>query len=187
LVEHFLGKEEVTSSILVVSSTVPGFLCEYSYDGRIEPCVISLLLSVANANAATTRPRKTNGFIPVGWSIRSIAGGARSTRRTRKRNNAAYASGSIGRAAVSKTAGWGFESLLACTLMSGPASSVTMKEQIISFVVDVNKELKKVTWPKREELRESTIVVIAVSGIITVFVFVADFVIGKLINAILGA
>ena len=30
-----------------------------------------------------------------------------------------YASGSIGRAAVSKTAGWGFESLLACECNTG--------------------------------------------------------------------
>ena len=32
------------------------------------------------------------------------------------------ASGSIGRAAVSKTAGWGFETLLACHSQSGLAS-----------------------------------------------------------------
>ncbi len=61
-----------------------------------------------------------------------------------------------------------------------------MKEQIKTFVADVGKELKKVTWPKREELRESTLIVLAVSGIITAFVFAADFVIGKIINWILG-
>ncbi len=35
---------------------------------------------------------------------------------TRRRRNANYASSSIGRVAVSKTVGWGFESLLACAL-----------------------------------------------------------------------
>ena len=61
-----------------------------------------------------------------------------------------------------------------------------MKEKILAFFQDVSKEMKKVTWPKREELRDSTIVVITVSGLIMAFVFVADFVIGKVMNAILG-
>ena len=61
-----------------------------------------------------------------------------------------------------------------------------MKEKILGFFADVSKEMKKVTWPKREELKDSTFVVLAFSGIVIVFVFVADFVIGKIINAILG-
>ena len=59
-----------------------------------------------------------------------------------------------------------------------------MKEKILAFFADVSKEMKKVTWPKREELIDSTKVVLTVSGLITVFVFSADFVIGKLINTI---
>ncbi len=59
-----------------------------------------------------------------------------------------------------------------------------MKEKIKAFFADVNKEMKKVTWPKRDELVDSTKVVLTVSGLITVFVFAADFVIGKLINTI---
>ena len=40
-----------------------------------------------------------------------------------------------------------------------------MKEKIIGFFTDVTKEMSKVTWPKKEELRESTIVVmVVVSG-----------------------
>ena len=63
---------------------------------------------------------------------------------------------------------------------------MTMKDKILAFVADVEKEMKKVTWPKREELKDSTLVVLTVSGMITLFVFVTDFVIGKLINAIFG-
>ena len=44
------------------------------------------------------------------------AGGASRRCLFRERSNFRYASSSIGRAAVSKTAGWGFESLLACQL-----------------------------------------------------------------------
>lgn len=61
-----------------------------------------------------------------------------------------------------------------------------MKDKILAFVADVEKEMKKVTWPKREELKDSTLVVLTVSGMITLFVFVTDFIIGKLINAIFG-
>ncbi|RPI19349.1 MAG: preprotein translocase subunit SecE [Ignavibacteriae bacterium] len=49
-----------------------------------------------------------------------------------------------------------------------------MKTKIISFFVDIVKEMKKVTWPKREELRESTMVVIVTSLIFAVFVFIID-------------
>lgn len=53
-----------------------------------------------------------------------------------------------------------------------------MKEKIINFFTDIVKEMKKVTWPKREELKESTTVVIATSLIFAVFVYIVD----KLIN-----
>ena len=44
-----------------------------------------------------------------------------------------------------------------------------MKEKIINFFNDVVKEMGKVTWPTREELAESTKIVIIVSLIISVF------------------
>ncbi|MCX7878371.1 MAG: preprotein translocase subunit SecE [Ignavibacteria bacterium] len=53
-----------------------------------------------------------------------------------------------------------------------------MKEKIINFFTDIVKEMKKVTWPKREELKESTIVVIVTSLIFAVFVYIVD----KIIN-----
>lgn len=53
-----------------------------------------------------------------------------------------------------------------------------MKEKIIGFFTDIVKEMKKVTWPKREELKESTMVVIATSVIFAVFVYAVD----KIIN-----
>ncbi|KXK47371.1 MAG: preprotein translocase subunit SecE [Chlorobi bacterium OLB5] len=49
-----------------------------------------------------------------------------------------------------------------------------MKEKIIGFFTDIVKEMKKVTWPKREELKESTMVVIATSLIFAVFVYIVD-------------
>jgi preprotein translocase subunit SecE len=49
-----------------------------------------------------------------------------------------------------------------------------MKEKIIGFFTDVVKEMNKVTWPKKDELRESTVVVLVVCIILSAFVFVVD-------------
>jgi preprotein translocase subunit SecE len=53
-----------------------------------------------------------------------------------------------------------------------------LKNKIIGFFTDIVKEMRKVTWPKKEELKESTMVVIATSLIFAVFVYVVD----KIIN-----
>ncbi|KAF0138798.1 MAG: preprotein translocase subunit SecE [Ignavibacteriales bacterium] len=49
-----------------------------------------------------------------------------------------------------------------------------MKEKIINFVNDVVKEMKKVTWPSKEELQESTSIVIVVCLILAAFTYVID-------------
>ena len=54
-----------------------------------------------------------------------------------------------------------------------------MKNKIIGFFTDIVKEMKKVTWPKREELKEPTMVVIATSLIFAVFVYAVDKVINE--------
>ena len=60
-----------------------------------------------------------------------------------------------------------------------------MKEKIIAFFTDVSKEMKKVTWPHQDELRDSTIIVLAVCAIIAAFVYGVDLVVSKVLNAIL--
>lgn len=59
-----------------------------------------------------------------------------------------------------------------------------MKDKIINFFGDIVKEMKKVTWPKKEELKESTLVVIITSLIFAVFVFIVDKVISEGLKAI---
>ncbi len=60
-----------------------------------------------------------------------------------------------------------------------------MKEKIIAFFQDAVKEMEKVTWPTREELMESTRVVIIVCLLIAVFTWVVDFAVSKVIQTIL--
>jgi preprotein translocase subunit SecE len=49
-----------------------------------------------------------------------------------------------------------------------------MKDKIIGFFQDVVKEMKKVTWPTKAELKESTVVVIVVCLILAAFTYVID-------------
>ncbi|HLF20104.1 MAG TPA: preprotein translocase subunit SecE [Bacteroidota bacterium] len=60
-----------------------------------------------------------------------------------------------------------------------------MKEKILNFFNDVKKEMEKVTWPTREELMESTKIVIIVSMLISVFTYVVDFLVSKAMQSIL--
>ena len=59
-----------------------------------------------------------------------------------------------------------------------------MKEKIIKFFEDVVKEMKKVTWPTKQELKESTNVVIAVCIFIALFTYAIDLVITQLFKGI---
>ncbi|HLB01491.1 MAG TPA: preprotein translocase subunit SecE [Bacteroidota bacterium] len=59
-----------------------------------------------------------------------------------------------------------------------------MKEKIIAFFADVMKEMKKVTWPRREELQESTLIVMVVCGVIALFVYGVDMVVSNLMKAV---
>lgn len=54
-----------------------------------------------------------------------------------------------------------------------------MKNKIIGFFTDIVKEMKKVTWPKREELKESTTVVIITALVFGVFVYIVDKIISE--------
>lgn len=55
-----------------------------------------------------------------------------------------------------------------------------------NYIRDVIAELRKVTWPTRDELKGSTITVIIFSLMSTAFVFLVDFFLGKLVQLVLG-
>ncbi|MCW8809568.1 MAG: preprotein translocase subunit SecE [Ignavibacteriaceae bacterium] len=59
-----------------------------------------------------------------------------------------------------------------------------MKEKIIKFFEDVMKEMRKVTWPTKAELFESTKVVIVVCIILAGFTYVIDMIINQVIKGI---
>jgi len=49
-----------------------------------------------------------------------------------------------------------------------------MKQKILDFFSDVSKEMKKVTWPTKEELKESTTIVIVVCLLFAAFTYLVD-------------
>ena len=86
---------------------------------------------------------------------------------------------------VSKTIGWGFESLLPCQAshlspMKNPFSTIRI------FVNETLTELKKATWPTLMELRDSTIVVLVSIAIVGLFIAVADFSLANVVNLFTG-
>jgi preprotein translocase subunit SecE len=54
--------------------------------------------------------------------------------------------------------------------------------QIREFAKDVRVEVERVSWPTREELRDSTVVVIATVILVAAFIGVVD----RLLNAAVG-
>ena len=60
----------------------------------------------------------------------------------------------------------------------------TMKQKIINFFNDVVKEMKKVTWPSKDELKESTMIVVVVCLIMAAITYVIDMAITQVFKGI---
>ena len=52
--------------------------------------------------------------------------------------------------------------------------TIDMVAKIKKYSNEIVGEMKKVSWPTKQQLRESTMVVIVMTGIITLFTFVID-------------
>ena len=112
------------------------------------------------------------------------------------------ASSSIGRASVSKTEGWGFESLLACQIRtrSGRVRRDDMKAAMLDnlkespdhvvgwfgrakrFLSEVRSELGRVTWPTRREVWATTVVVILTSMVFGIYLYSVDVALSQFMN-----
>jgi preprotein translocase subunit SecE len=61
-----------------------------------------------------------------------------------------------------------------------------MKERIVTFLSETRTELKKVSWPTREELKQSTRVVIVATFMVTIFIGVVDQILSRIIKLVFG-
>jgi len=60
-----------------------------------------------------------------------------------------------------------------------------MIKKMLKFFKDVRQELKFVTWPSRDDLKEGTIVVVVMSTIVSLFLFAVDSIFSVLMRFIL--
>ncbi|MBE0642707.1 MAG: preprotein translocase subunit SecE [Bacteroidetes bacterium] len=61
-----------------------------------------------------------------------------------------------------------------------------MKEKITDFINGVTKEMKKVTWPTKDELKDSTTIVLVSTIVLSAFVFVIDSLLTQIMKLLLG-
>jgi len=59
-------------------------------------------------------------------------------------------------------------------------------EKIKKFLKEVNAELRKVTWPTKDELVGSTIVTVVVSLILAIFIGIVDRILSFVVRSIFG-
>lgn len=67
-----------------------------------------------------------------------------------------------------------------------PGTENRMFEKIRKFLGEIMAEMKKVTWPTREELKESTKLVIIATFVVTLFIGLVDQLLSLLIRRLLG-
>jgi len=59
-----------------------------------------------------------------------------------------------------------------------------MFRKVSKFLQEVKQEMSKVSWPNREELKGTTIIVIVLTLILSVFILVTDKILQGLMNLI---
>jgi preprotein translocase subunit SecE len=61
-----------------------------------------------------------------------------------------------------------------------------MFEKVIKFLSETRAELRKVTWPTRDELIESTKIVIIATVVVTIFIGIIDQILTLIVRRLLG-
>ncbi|MGI9176210.1 MAG: preprotein translocase subunit SecE [Rhodothermales bacterium] len=56
----------------------------------------------------------------------------------------------------------------------------------IGYLEEVNKEMRKVSWPKRSELISNTVITLIATVIVSLFIYGADQVISSVLEIIYG-
>ena len=60
-----------------------------------------------------------------------------------------------------------------------------MIKKVQQFGFDVKYEMSKVSWPDWDSLKGSTYIVLILSVILTVFLFIVDFILSKIISIVM--
>ncbi len=57
-----------------------------------------------------------------------------------------------------------------------------MIKKLQAFITNVQREMAKVTWPTKDELMNSSVIVVVVSALFGLYIFFADLIISKLVE-----
>jgi preprotein translocase subunit SecE len=60
-----------------------------------------------------------------------------------------------------------------------------MFNKVKKFFIDAYQEMHKVAWPSKQELTGSTIVVVVMSVIVSIFIGIVDLILNKLVNLLM--
>jgi preprotein translocase SecE subunit len=60
------------------------------------------------------------------------------------------------------------------TITGTQNASNGLKQKSFSFFTDVAREMRKVSWPKREELQDASVITLVLCVILAAFTFAAD-------------
>ncbi len=60
-----------------------------------------------------------------------------------------------------------------------------MINKAIKYVGDVKKEMSKVHWPTRMELRDSSVIVVVLSLLMAIFIFGIDTILNNILKLVL--
>jgi preprotein translocase subunit SecE len=69
--------------------------------------------------------------------------------------------------------------------LPGTGRKLKMLQKIQEFFKEVSVELKKVSWPTRQQTMNATVVVIAVSFVVAFFLGIVDIVLARVVGSIM--
>lgn len=62
---------------------------------------------------------------------------------------------------------------------------VKQLDRMLHFLHDVRQEMKSVTWPTKDDLKEGTIVVITMSALVAIFLSLVDLIFSNIVTRLL--
>ena len=69
---------------------------------------------------------------------------------------------------------------------SSPSSPALIMNKIINYFKGINLEMKKVSWLTKEQLLNSTFIVLGFAALICLFLFILDFSLVEFVKLIFG-
>jgi preprotein translocase subunit SecE len=72
------------------------------------------------------------------------------------------------------------------SIIQASGNRADMFQRLVKFIKEVRNELKRVSWPSRDEIRGSTVVVIVIVIVLAVFIGLVDRALSFAISLIFG-